>query len=115
VDSLYAKHCKEVLGYEIIEDENSFATFIYFQIGKTSCLKIIDLFIDKEFRGAGKSLEMLKKIHEIAKERNCELLSAQLSKHVSQEVQNRTKYICEKYEMKKTYEDSIMYVYSRSI
>jgi N-acetylglutamate synthase-like GNAT family acetyltransferase len=115
MESLYAKHCKEVLGYEIIEDENSFATFIHLQIGKMSCLKIIDVFINKDSRGSGKSLEMLKQVHKIAKERDCELLSAQLSKHVSQEIQNRTKYICEKYEMKKTYEDSIMYVYSRSI
>ena len=115
MNSLYAKHCKEVLGYEIIEDENSFATFIHLQTGTFNCLKIIDLFIDEKARGTGKSLEMLEKIHEIAKEKGCSLLSAQLSKHVSQEVQNRTKYICEKYGMKQSYEDSIMFIYSRSI
>jgi hypothetical protein len=115
MSSLYAKHCKEVLGYEIIEDENSFVTFIHIQIGKTSCLKIIDLFIEENSRGVGKSLEMLKKLHEIAKQKDCSLFSAQLSKHVPQEVQNRTKHICERYGMKQSYEDSIMFIYSRSI
>lgn len=115
MSSLYSQYCKEVLNLDIIEDDNSFITFLYVKAGSISCIKVVDMYVSENSRGNNKWLELMSKVEEIAKERNCNLLSAQISKYSPEVVQKRTVHLCEKYNMKKTYEDLSLYIYSRSL
>lgn len=113
--SLYAKHCKEALNLEVIEDEISFVSLQFLKAKNIHCVKIIDMYIEKEHRGKKKSIELLESVVKLGKERGCNLLSAQISKFTHEDIQNRTKYLCGLAGMKKTYEDYSLYIFTRSI
>lgn len=103
------------MNLDIIEDENSFVSFMKIKAGNISCIKVVDMFINEECRGKSKWLELMDKVEQVAKEMNCNLLSAQISKHSPEMVQKRTMHLCKKYGMKRTYEDLSLYIYSRSL
>ena len=115
MSSLYSKYCKEVMNLSIIEDENSFITFHFIKAGNIHCVKIQDLYVSEEFRGHKKWLDLMSKIEEIAKQKECNLISAQISKTSPIHVQNRTKHLCDLYNMKQTYENETVFIYSRSL
>lgn len=113
--SLYANYCKEVMNLCIIEDENSFITFHFIKAGNIHCVKIQDLYVTEDYRGNNKWLELMNKVEEVAKDKGCNLISAQISKTSPIHVQKRTEHLCKKYNMTQTYESDILYIYSRSL
>lgn len=115
MNSLYSKYCKEVMNLDIIEDDNSFVTYLYIKAGNIACIKVVDMYVSENNRGNSKWLELMNKIELIAKERECSIISAQISKYSPEHVQKRTMHLCEKYNMKKAYEDLSLYIYSRSV
>ena len=113
--SLYAKYCKETLNWETLEDEDSFVTYEIQEKNKDRCLKICEMFIDQKSRGKNKSKELLDKLKVIALDNNCNLFAAQISQKSSEFIKQRTTHICRLFGMNKTYEDSMVILYCRSL
>lgn len=113
--SLYAKFVKETVNWETLEDEVSFATYQIQKIGSVSCLKIIDMFVDQQFRGKDKWRELAIKLENIARQEKCKLISAQISKSTSEFTQQRTAHLCRLSGMLLTYEDIYQIIYSREV
>lgn len=115
MESLYSKFIKETLDWNILEDDNSFITYQIQDAKNIRCLKVNELFVEKSCRGKNKWRDLMDKLNEIAKENNCNMISAQISTKSSEFIQQRTIHLCRLYGMKKSYEDINMIVYSRSI
>ena len=115
MSSLYAQFVKEILDIETLEDEDSFVTYEIQKVGSISCLKIINMYIDKKARGKNKSIDLLDKMKDIAYNKKCTSMSAQINKATSEFTQQRTTHICRLYGMENTYEDSLIIIFSRSI
>ena len=113
--SMYAEFVQEILGLETLEDDDSFVTYEIQKTGNISCLKVINMYIDKKSRGNNKSVELLDKVKDIAYKSDCSLLSAQINKATNDFIQQRTTHICILYGMEKTYEDTQIIIFSRSI
>lgn len=115
MQSLYAKFVKETVGWETLEDDNSFVTYEIQKIHGVCNLKVIEMFIAKEARGKAKWEVLMDKIEQIAKDNECKSISAQISKSTSEFTQQRTAHLCRLNGMQKTYEDVYQIVYSRGI
>ena len=115
MSSLYAQFVKETVGWETLEDENSFATYEIQKVGPVSCLKIIEMFVAPHSRGNDKWRELSNKMEEIAKSEKCKTISAQISKSTSEFTQQRTAHLCRLFGMSLTYEDVYQIIYSRSV
>jgi len=113
--SLYAEFVKETVGWETLEDEESFATYEFQKIGPVSCLKIIEMYVAPRARGKNKWRELSDKIEEIARAEECKTISAQISKSTSEFTQQRTAHLCRLFGMSLTYEDVFQIIYSRSV
>lgn len=113
--SLYADFVKETVGWETLEDEDSFTTYEIKEIGKIKQLKVIEMFTRKEARGKAKWLSIMEEITEIAKKESCTTLAAMISKSTSEFTQQRTAHLCQLFGMEKTYEDVFQIVYSKRI
>jgi hypothetical protein len=113
--SLYAEFVNEILQLQTLEDDNSFVTYEIKKVGNIACLKIINMFIEKSHRGKNKSVDLLDKMKEIAYNNKCTSMSAQINKATNDFIQQRTTHICRLYGMEKTYEDSQIIIFSRSI
>jgi hypothetical protein len=113
--SLYAEFVKEIVGWETLEDENSFVTYEFQKVGNLHNLKIIEMFISKEARGKAKWEDLVDKIEKVAKEAGCKTMSAQISKSTSEFTQQRTAHLCRMNGMEKTYEDIYQIIYSRGL
>lgn len=113
--SMYAEFVQEILGFETLEDEDSFVTYEIQKAGNIFCLKVINMYIDKKSRGKNKSVELLDKIKKIAHSHKCNNMSAQVNKMTNEFIQQRTTHICRLYGMEKTYEDEQIIIFSRSI
>lgn len=112
---MYAKFVKETMGWETIEDENSFLTYEIIQAGNIKSLKIMEAYVDVPARGKDKSKELLDKAYEIAKKEGCNIFSAQINPLASEFIKQRTTHICRLFGMNISYEDNNMIVLSRSI
>lgn len=115
MSSLYAQFVEEILDLKTLEDQDSFVTYEIQKAGNIACLKIINMYIDKKSRGKNKSIELLDKMKDIAYNKNCTSMSAQINKATSDFIQQRTTHICRLYGMQNTYEDSQIIIFSRSI
>jgi hypothetical protein len=113
--SLYADFVKETVGWETLEDSNSFVTYEIQKIKGIHNLKVIEMFISKEARGQRKWEDLMDKIEQVAKENECKTISAQISKSTSEFTQQRTAHLCRLNGMQKTYEDIYQIIYSRGI
>jgi hypothetical protein len=115
MSSLYAQFVKETVGWETIEDENSFATYEIQRVGPVSCLKIIDMFVAPQARGKDKWIDLSSKLEDIARQEKCKTISAQISKSTSEFTQQRTAHLCRLSGMSLTYEDIYQIIYSREV
>lgn len=115
MESLYAKFVKETVGWETLEDENSFVTYEFQKVGGLHNLKVIEMFITKEARGKAKWEDLMDKVEQIAKDNGCKTISAQISKSTSEFTQQRTAHLCRLNRMQKTYEDVYQIIYSRGL
>ncbi len=113
--SLYSKFVKETVGWEVLEDEDSFVAYEFQNIKGLSNLKVIEMFIDTPARGKAKWEDLMKKIEEKARNVGCKTISAQISKSTSEFTQQRTAHLCQLFGMQKSYEDMYQIIYSRGI
>jgi hypothetical protein len=113
--SLYAKFVKETVGWDTLEDENSFVTYEFQKVGKLHNLKVIEMFITSEARGRSKWADLMDRVEKVAKEAGCLTISAQISKSTSEFTQQRTAHLCRLNGMEKTYEDIYQIIYSRGL
>jgi hypothetical protein len=113
--SLYAQFVEEILDLKTLEDQDSFVTYEIEKAGNISCLKILNMYIDKKSRGRNKSIELLDKMKNIAYSEDCTCLSADISKEFNEFIQQRSIHICRLYGMSKVYEDNKIYTYSRGL
>jgi hypothetical protein len=115
MSSLYAQFVKETVGWETVEDENSFATYEIQRVGPVSCLKIIEMYVAPQARGRDKWFDISSNLEKIAMQENCKTISAQISKSTSEFTQQRTAHICRLFGMSLTYEDIYQIIYSRDV
>lgn len=115
MNSLYSRFIKETLDWDILEDEDSFVTYQIQKNKNDKCLKICEMFIDKNSRGRNKSKYLLEKLKEIAVKNNCNIFSAQISQTASEFIKQRSIHICRLFGMNKIYEDSMVILYSRGL
>lgn len=115
MSSLYADFVKEIMNWETLEDENSFATYQFQKVGPVSCLKIIEMYVAPHARGKNKWKELSDKIEVIARDNKCKTISAQISKSTSDFTQQRTAHLCRLFGMSKSYEDIYCIFYSRDV
>lgn len=115
MSSLYAQFVKETVGWETLEDEESFATYEIQKVGPISCLKIIEMFVVPEARGNNKWNDLSDKLEEIARAEKCKKISAQISKSTSEFTQQRTAHLCRLFGMGLSYEDVYSIIYSRDV
>ena len=113
--SLYAQFVKETVGWETLEDENSFVIYEIQKVGPVSCIKIIEMYVAPLARGRDKWRELSEKIEELGRQNECKTISAQISKSTSEFTQQRTAHICRLFGMAQTYEDVYQIVFSRGI
>lgn len=113
--SLYAEYVKESVNWDTLEDDDSFITYEFQSIGPVRCMKIIETYVRPEARGKNKALELVAKVEEEAKRRECKYISAVISKNYSPESQERTAHICKKLGMEKQYEDIYHIIYRREV
>jgi len=113
--SLYADFVKETVGWETLEDEDSFVTYELQKVGSVSCIKIIEMYVAKHARGKDKWNSLADKIEEIGRQNNCKTISAQISKSTSEFTQQRTAHLCRLFGMQHSYEDIYQIIYSRGI
>ena len=113
--SLYAQFVKETVNWETLEDETSFATYEIQRVGPVSCLKIIEMYVIPQARGNDKWRDISKKLEEIAKQKECKTISAQISKSTSEFTQQRTAHLCRLFGMQHSYEDVYQIIYSRNV
>ena len=66
--SLYAQFVKETVDWETLEDEDSFVTYQFQEVGPISCLKIIEMYVAPQARGKNKWRDLSDKVEEIAKQ-----------------------------------------------
>jgi len=74
LDSHYFKYVNEREGSEIL---NKYYGFITYKTHQEECF-IVDMFIDKEYRGSKKSKEMINDLSSIAKSKGCSFISAHI-------------------------------------
>jgi hypothetical protein len=115
MSSLYAQFVKETVDWETLEDETSFVTYQFQEVGPVSCLKIIEMYVAPQARGKNKWRDLSNKVEEIAKQNKCKTISAQISKSTSEFTQQRTAHLCRLFGMGLTYEDVYQIIYSRSV
>jgi len=113
--SLYADFVKETVGWETLEDEDSFVTYELQKVGSVSCIKIIEMYVAKHARGKDTWNSLADKIEEIGRQNNCKTISAQISKSTSEFTQQRTAHLCRLFGMQHSYEDIYQIIYSRGI
>lgn len=113
--SLYADFVKETVGWETLEDEDSFVTYELQKVGSVSCIKIIEMYVAKHARGKDKWNSLADKIEEIGRQNKCKTISAQISKSTSEFTQQRTAHLCRLFGMQHSYEDIYQIIYSRGI
>lgn len=113
--SLYAKFVRETVGWETLEDENSFVTYEFQNVRGLSNLKVIEMYVTPEARGKAKWQDLMKKIEQVARNVGCKTISAQISKSTSEFTQQRTAHLCQLFGMQKSYEDVYQIIYSRGI
>jgi GNAT superfamily N-acetyltransferase len=112
---MYAQFVKETVGWETLEDEQSFVTYEIKKIGPVSCLKVIEMFTLPSHRGMDKWRTLMNQIEQIAREQECKTISAQISKSTSEFTQQRTAHLCRLFGMERTYEDVYQIIYSRGV
>lgn len=115
MSSLYANFVKEILDWDTIEDDDSFATYQIQRVGPVSCLKIIEMYVAPHARGKDKWRDLSEKLEEVARKENCKTLSAQISKSTSEFTQQRTAHLCRLFGMSKSYEDIYCIFYNRDV
>jgi hypothetical protein len=115
MSSLYAQFVKETVNWETLEDETSFATYEIQRVGPVSCLKIVEMYVEPKTRGNDKWREISNKLEEIARQRDCKTISAQISKSTSEFTQQRTAHLCKLFGMQHSYEDIYQIIYSRNV
>ena len=113
--SLYAEFVRETVNWETLEDEDSFVTYELQEIGPVKCIKIIEMYVTPLARGKDKWKELATKVEEIAKQRECKTISAQISKSTSEFIQQRTAHICRLFGMQHSYEDVYQIIYNRGV
>jgi len=113
--SLYSQFVKETVNWETLEDDDSFVTYEFQNIGPVSCLKIIEMYVAPKARGKNKWNDLLNIIEEIARQNKCKTISAQISKSTSEFTQQRTAHLCRLVGMSLTYEDIYQIIYSRNV
>lgn len=113
--SLYAQFVKETVNWETVEDEDSFVTYEIQEVGSVKCIKIIEMFVAKHARGKDKWKKLATKVEEIAREKGCKTISAQISKSTSEFTQQRTAHLCRLFGMQHSYEDVYQIVYNRGV
>ena len=113
--TLYAKFIKETLGWDCLEDEDSFVSYEIQEKENKKCLKICEMFIDKKSRGKNKSKYLLEKLEEIALNNNCNYIAAQISQESSEFIKQRSIHICRLFGMSLLYEDSMVILYNRGL
>jgi hypothetical protein len=115
MSSLYAQFVKETVGWQTLEDEDSFATYEIQKVGPVSCLKIIEMYVIPQARGKDKWFKISSSLEKIARQENCKTISAQISKSTSEFTQQRTAHLCRLFSMELTYEDIYQIIYSRDV
>ena len=115
MSSLYANFVKEILDWDTIEDDDSFATYQIQRVGPVSCLKIIEMYVAPHARGKDKWRELSEKLEEVARKENCKTLSAHISKSTAEFTQQRTAHLCRLFGMSKSYEDIYCIFYNRYV
>ena len=113
--SLYAQFVKETVNWDTIEDEDSFVTFEFQEVGPVKCMKIIEMFVAPHARGEDKWKDLASKVEEIARQKKCKTISAQISKNTSEFTQQRTAHLCRLFGMNLDYEDIYQIVYNRGV
>ena len=113
--SLYAEFVKETVGWDTLEDEDSFTTYQIVSAGNVKQLKVIEMFIRENARGKAKLSTIMEQVTEIAKNSECNVLAAQISTSTPLYIQQRTSHLCQKFGMEKTYEDIFQIVFSKRI
>jgi hypothetical protein len=113
--SLYAQFVKETVGWETLEDDDSFVTYEIQRAGNISCLKVVEMYTKPEARGKDKWAALMKEIEQAGRDAKCGTISAQISKSTSDFTQQRTAHLCRLFGMEKTYEDIYQIIYSRGI
>jgi len=73
-DTLYAKYIKEREGFEVLENEFCFLTYV---INQKECF-IGHFYTDESCRGQGKARELVESLSEVAAYNECELISASI-------------------------------------
>jgi hypothetical protein len=115
MSSLYAQFVKETVGWDTLEDEDSFVTYEIQRVGSISCLKVIEMYTLPSKRGLSKWNSLMVEVENIARKEECKTISAQISKNTTEFTQQRTAHLCRLFGMEKTYEDIYQIVYSRGI
>lgn len=115
MSSLYAMFVKETVGWETLEDEDSFATYEIQEIGPVKCLKVIEMYIKPSARGKSKWRDLMDRIEIEARNTKCKYIAAQISKNTSEFTQQRTAHLCRLYGMEHCYEDMFQIVYRRGV
>lgn len=115
MSSLYSKFIKETLNWNCLEDENSFVSYEIQEYNNKKCLKIYEMFIEQQSRSKDKSKQLLETLKDIAIENKCTIFSAQISQNASEFIKQRSAHICRLFGMEKTYEDTTVIIYSRSL
>jgi hypothetical protein len=113
--SLYAQFVKETVGWETLEDDQSFVTYEIQEVGPVKCIKVVEMFTLPSHRGLDKWRDLMNKIEQIGRDLSCKTISAQISKSTSEFTQQRTAHLCRLFSMEKTYEDVYQIIYSRGI
>jgi hypothetical protein len=115
MNSLYSKFIKETLGWDCLEDEDSFVSYHIQKKDDSKCLKICEMFIDNKARGKDKSKDLLEKLKEIALNNDCNFIAAQISQDSSEFIKQRSIHICRLFGMNLFYEDSMVIIYNRRL
>lgn len=115
MNSLYSKFIKETLDWDCLEDEDSFVSYHIQEQGSDKCLKICEMFIDKNSRGRDKSSILLKELKTIAKENDCNYMAAQISQESSEFIKQRSIHICRLFGMSLLHEDNLVIIYNRRL
>lgn len=113
--SMYSDFYKEVAGWETLETPEFFATYQLSEFAGLKGLKVINVFIAKEFRGKGKSYEILDIMQDIAKQNGCVIFSSVVAKDSGEFIQQRTTHILRSNGMELMYEDDYNKIYGRRI
>lgn len=113
--SLYAEFVQEIMNWQTLEEEDAFVSYEIQNVRSIKCLKVIEMYVRPHARGKQKWLNLMNQVEKIARENKCTSISATISKSTSEFVQQRTAFLCDCYDMKKTYEDVYSIIYSKGL